>query len=247
MLRGSLHFIASSWHVVRFGFFSSMPRQKIVDALTGVISNQAVLPNRFCVSWPSSRNRWIGLFWSGTVDGRYLPCWDSCERTYGKFGVFSNLNWLAGCFLAISRYMSSLERVINQHELRIKSLIKANLSTTARTWNVRHVVTKNRNRHVVKTFYLNSCVFVGVNHCSHKTTRLSTLMSDLIRVREPMHFGSFWSKVVTFFSQESSQYIPKSSFSGRNFVYNKKPTTYQCLLEWGKAAICLQQHPCTTI
>ena len=34
------------------GFFElPMPRQKIVDALTGVISNQAVLPNRFCVSW----------------------------------------------------------------------------------------------------------------------------------------------------------------------------------------------------
>lgn len=63
-----------------------MPRQKIVDALTGVISNQAVLPNRFCVSWPLSCNRWIGLFWSGTVDGRYLPCWDSCEKSYGKFG-----------------------------------------------------------------------------------------------------------------------------------------------------------------
>jgi len=29
--------------------FLVAPRQKIVDALTGVISHQAVLPNRFCV------------------------------------------------------------------------------------------------------------------------------------------------------------------------------------------------------
>ena len=135
MLRGSLHLHGIFMACRQICIFSSMPRQKIVDALTGVISNQAVLPNRFCVSWPLSRNRWIGLFSSGTVDGRYLPCWDACEKSYGTFGDVGSL--------------------------------------------------------------------------SHCFTRFYTSQQGIV-----------WD----FFHQQ-----------------------YQYLLEWGKAAICLQQHPCTPI
>ena len=46
---------------MEIGFASIAARQKIVDALTGVISHQAVLPNRFCVA----RLAMVGMFGHG--------------------------------------------------------------------------------------------------------------------------------------------------------------------------------------
>ena len=111
MLRGSLHLHGIFMACRQICIFSSMPRQKIVDALTGVISNQAVLPNRFCVSWPLSRNRWIGLFSSGTVDGRYLPCWDSCEKSYGTFGDVGSLSHCFHGFIHPSRGLFGISSI----------------------------------------------------------------------------------------------------------------------------------------
>lgn len=76
--------VGNSWRTPR-------PRQKIVDALTGVISHQAVLPNRFCVPWQSM-------------------CWETGD---------ASLHWLRCTFCLCSRQKKTYDFKILGLKLKV--------------------------------------------------------------------------------------------------------------------------------